>query len=233
MRRRNEWSKWIPASLISNSSSTVKSATKKDDHNKNGKGSPEGTTELPPPHRSSVDPLPLSADIVEDFMNDSTEQSEDKIQSSGETQNITSENCNSITGLGFQPSNGNDSTGHYNDDTEQCEDKVQSNGETQNVKSSTGLVSQPNNRNDSTEHRSESKCPAITQGADTVMSITVEDCESREIQVLQGFNVKNMDDSSNDTSDTFKLDEELELEHKNIRNDHPSTAGRYFRLLFA
>ncbi|KAI3461183.1 hypothetical protein Pfo_017846 [Paulownia fortunei] len=186
VRRRNEWSKWIPASLISKSSSLDRNALNKDDDSENKRDSSEGTMELPSPNGSSVDRLPLSADIIKTSITNDTEQSKHKVLSSGETPEVASGNSNSSMESGFQPNNGNDST-------ELC---------------------------------NETNFPAISQGADSVKSVILENSENRKKQVFSNLNVKNLDDSSNDFSSTFMLDEELELEQKTIRNDHPSTVGR-------
>lgn len=90
------------------------------------------------------------------------------------------------------------------------------------------LGCQPNNGFNSKTHN-ESNCPASSQGSDSVKLMNLENSGSRK---LSGLDAKNLDDSTNDSSSTFMLNKELELEQKTIRNDLPSTAGRYFRLFF-
>ncbi|KAL0390750.1 UNVERIFIED_CONTAM: La-related protein 1A [Sesamum calycinum] len=170
VRRRNEWSRWIPASQTSKSSPVVTSTVKNDDHNDNKIHSSEGTMGLPPANRSAMDHLPGPT-------NNESEQSKDKVLSSGETQKVASGNCNSGMELGFLSNN--------------------------------------NEQNSS-----------ATQGADSVKPIILENSEHRKKQVSSNLDVQNMGNSSSDFSSTFMLDEELELEHKMTRNDHPSTVER-------
>ncbi|KAL0418436.1 UNVERIFIED_CONTAM: La-related protein 1A [Sesamum radiatum] len=170
VRRRNEWSRWIPASQTSKSSPVVTSMGKNDDHNDNKIHSSEGTMGLPPANRSAMDHLPGPT-------SNESEQSKDKVLSSGETQKVASGNCNSGMELGFLSNN--------------------------------------NEQNSS-----------ATQGADSVKPIILENSEHRKKQVSSNLDVQNMGNSSSDFSSTFMLDEELELEHKMTRNDHPSTVER-------
>ncbi|KAL8029471.1 hypothetical protein ABFS82_14G224000 [Erythranthe guttata] len=114
VRRRNEWSKWIPVSLVSKSSSHVRDAVNNDDSNENKRDNKE-TMKLPPSNGSSVVPTLSSADIVKGSINYDTEQSEDKVLACGEAQKVTLGNSNSSMGLGFQPDDGNDSTKHYDE----------------------------------------------------------------------------------------------------------------------
>ncbi|KAL8480084.1 hypothetical protein ACS0TY_026861 [Phlomoides rotata] len=86
-----------------------------------------------------------------------------------------------------------------------------------------GTTELPNNGDNINEPYNESNFPATSQGADSVKLMNLENSANRK---LSGLNAKNLDDSTNDFSSTFMLDEELELEQKTIRNDHPSTAGR-------
>ncbi|KAI3450077.1 hypothetical protein Pfo_006742 [Paulownia fortunei] len=185
VRRRNEWSKWIPASVISKSSSLVSNAVKNDSLNEN-KDSPERTKELCSPNEFSLDPLPLGEDCIKGASSNNTEQDGNKVLFSGETQNIASGNNNSGMGLDFQPDNGDNRTELNNDP----------------------------------------HFPAISQGADSVKSIDDKNCENIKMQVLSNLKVQSPDDSSNDFSSTFMLDEELELEQRTVRNDHPSTVER-------
>ncbi|KAG8371040.1 hypothetical protein BUALT_Bualt13G0045600 [Buddleja alternifolia] len=176
VRRREEWSKWIPAPVISISSSLALNAVKIDNLNEN-RDSSEETKELTSPNGKSVDHLPLSASTKD------TEQDKNKFLSSGEEQKFASVNSNTSMDLGFQPSN---------------------------RKNSTELNNGPN-------------LAAVSQKPVSMKSMK---CENRNIQVLSNPNVKNLDDLSNDFPNTFMLDEELELEQKTLRNDHPSTVGR-------
>ncbi|KAL2535957.1 La-related protein 1A [Forsythia ovata] len=57
-------------------------------------------------------------------------------------------------------------------------------------------------------------------------SSTIGGSENRKMQLPSNLAVQNLDDSSNDFSSTFMLDEELELEQKILMKDHPSTVGR-------
>ncbi|PIN09426.1 hypothetical protein CDL12_17987 [Handroanthus impetiginosus] len=185
VRRRNVWSNWIPASKISKSSSVAINAAKNDDHDENKKESSEGTIEVLPPNESSVDCLPLNADTVKSSISNDTEQSKNKILSSGKT-HVASGDSNSSMYLGVQLNNGNGDT----------------------------------------ELDCESNVLAISQGADSVQSISLQNCGNRKMQVLSNVTINNLDDPSDDLSNTFMLDEELELEQKTITTDHPSTAGR-------
>ncbi|XP_011090202.1 la-related protein 1A isoform X1 [Sesamum indicum] len=170
VRRRNEWSRWIPASRMSKSSPVVTSTVKNDDHNDSKIHSSEGTIGLPPANQSTVDHLPRSTD-------NESEQSKDKVLSSGETQEVASGNYISGMELGFLSNN-----------------------------------NEPNS--------------SATQVADSVKPIILENTEHRKKQVSSNLDVQNMGNSSSDFSSTFMLDEELELEHKMTRNDHPSTVER-------
>ncbi|GFP97603.1 la-related protein 1a [Phtheirospermum japonicum] len=98
-------------------------------------------------------------------------------------------------------------------DAEQVKDRVLSSDEAPTVasgnrNSSMSLGFQPNG-DDDTQLNSESNCK----------SVCLENCESGTMQVLPHLNVKKSDDSTDDFSSTFLLDEELELEQASIRVD--------------
>ncbi|KAL6527856.1 hypothetical protein OROMI_029667 [Orobanche minor] len=171
VRRRHEWSKWIPAS-ISKSLSLIRNDTNTDDLDETKKDCCEGKMECLSPNKSSEGHVPLNADVTKNPNNNDTEQVKDIVLSSDETPKVASGNSNSIVALGFQLNNGTDG--------------IQSNNE--------------------------SKCN----------SVILENCESGTMQVLPDLSVKNLNDSLNDFSSTFMLDEELELEQAAIRNYHPS-----------
>ncbi|KAL8527335.1 hypothetical protein ACS0TY_005267 [Phlomoides rotata] len=77
------------------------------------------------------------------------------------------------------------------------------------------------NRNNSAELNSDQNCPAIPQGVDSARLNVGRNCESIKMQVNS-----RMNDSFNDFSSTFMLDEELELEQKTVKNNHPSALER-------
>ncbi|KAG8388908.1 hypothetical protein BUALT_Bualt02G0174200 [Buddleja alternifolia] len=114
VRRRDEWSKWIPASFVSKSSSLVSNAVKNDNNNENKTNNSEGTEELPSPNRCSVEPLPPGEDCINGSVNYDTEENRDKVLFNGESQKIAS-GCNLSTGLGLQPDNMNYGTELDND----------------------------------------------------------------------------------------------------------------------
>ncbi|KAL6563731.1 hypothetical protein OROGR_002690 [Orobanche gracilis] len=171
VRRRHEWSKWIPVSM-SKSLSLVRNDSDTDDLDETKKDCCEGKMECLSPNKSSEGHMPLNADVTKKPNNNDMEQVKDIVLSSRETPKVASENSNSIVALGFQLNNGSDGV-------------------------------QLNNA---------SKCK----------SVTLENCESGTMQVLPDLIVKNLNDSLNDFSSTFMLDEELELEQAAIGNDHPS-----------
>ncbi|PIM98011.1 hypothetical protein CDL12_29512 [Handroanthus impetiginosus] len=185
VRRCNEWSKWIPASVISKSSSLVPNVVKNDNSNENGKYSSEIKEELPSPNGCS-DLLPSSEDVMKEPISNDTTQDKDKVLFSGVTHKIASGFSNSSLGLDFQP----------------------------------------DNRNNSTELHNDSNLPAISQGADSVKSIVQKNFETIKMPELSNLNLQIPDDSSNDFSNTFMLDEELSLEQRTSTNDHPSTMER-------
>ncbi|KAL3620303.1 hypothetical protein CASFOL_035215 [Castilleja foliolosa] len=95
-------------------------------------------------------------------------------------------------------------------DAEQDKDRVLSSDEAPTVasgnsNSSMALDFQPNG-DDGTQLNSESNCK----------SACLENCESGMTKFLPNLNMKNSDDSTNDFSSTFLLDEELELEQTTI-----------------
>ncbi|KAL3828670.1 hypothetical protein ACJIZ3_017472 [Penstemon smallii] len=175
VRRRKEWSKWIPTSLINKSSFPLSSPVKND--NEITMDSTNGNSL---PNDYFVDPLSLGENSVKESINNDTEQTRDKVMCIVESQKIASEKSNSSIGLDYQS------------DT----------------------------MNSSTELNNASNYPALSHGADSVKPIVLESCENRK-QVLS-----NLNDSFNEFSSTFMLDEELELEEKAIRNDHPSAVER-------
>ncbi|KAK6153193.1 hypothetical protein DH2020_012832 [Rehmannia glutinosa] len=188
VRRRNEWSKWIPASAISKFSSLISNAVKNDNLNDNKEDSPEGTKELPSPNGFSVDPLPLGQDCIKESGGNNTGQNRDKVLLSGETLKFASGNNNSSIGLDFQT----------------------------------------DNRNNNTELNNDPNFPTLSEGADSVKSFVDKNRENIKMEVLSDLKAQSPDDSSNDFSSTFMLDEELELEQRTVRNDHSSTVERTF-----
>ncbi|KAK6164047.1 hypothetical protein DH2020_000911 [Rehmannia glutinosa] len=186
VRRRNEWSKWIPASAISKFSSLISNAVKNDNLNDNKEDSPEGTKELPSPNGFSVDPLPLGQDCIKESGSNNTGQNRDKVLLSGETLQFASGNNNSSIGLDFQT----------------------------------------DNRNNNTELNNDPNFPTLSEGADSVKSFVDKNRENIKMEVLSDLKAQSPDDSSNDFSSTFMLDEELELEQRTVRNDHSSTVER-------
>lgn len=128
------------------------------------------------------------------------------------------------TSVDGQPLNADAIKKSINNDVEPSKDKVLSNGKAHNIAASgssnlrTELGFQSNN--------DRSNVAAISQRADSAMSVTSENCEHGQMKVLSNLNVQNLDDSSNDFSNTFMLDEELELEQKVKRSYNPFTVGR-------
>ncbi|KAH6834289.1 hypothetical protein C2S53_004652 [Perilla frutescens var. hirtella] len=102
VRRRNEWSKWIPKSLNSDSAPLLGNSVNNDDQNENKRDSPDGTTELLPSNKSSIDSLPLTADTMKNLTDNCTEQSKDS-----QEQRVALGNSNSSMELGCQPNYGN------------------------------------------------------------------------------------------------------------------------------
>lgn len=82
------------------------------------------------------------------------------------------------------------------------------------------------NSSSSMETKHDPNFPAISQGADSVKSIVDKKYDNIKMQVPSDLNVRCLDESYNDFSSTFMLDEELELEQRTGRNDHPSTVER-------
>ncbi|XP_022898362.1 la-related protein 1A-like isoform X2 [Olea europaea var. sylvestris] len=185
LRRRDEWSKWIPSSVTDKSSSLVPNALKNDELNDNKKDSSEGINAFSSPSGSSVDHLPSGEDSQKESFND-TEQNKDKVVFGGKTQAPAFGDCNSSVGKDFEANNK-----HNGLDLNKC-----------------------------------SSFPATTQGADSVKSSIIEGSENIKTPLPSNFAAQNLDDSSNDFSSTFMLDEELELEQKILLKDHPSTVGR-------
>ncbi|KAK4419682.1 La-related protein 1A [Sesamum alatum] len=104
VRRRNEWSKWIAASVNSKSSARISDAVKNDNLNENNK-EPEGTNEFSSPNGCSVDHLPEDEGCIKESFSEDIEENKDKVLSGGETEKRASANGNSSIGLDFQPSN--------------------------------------------------------------------------------------------------------------------------------
>ncbi|KAL3653288.1 hypothetical protein CASFOL_002969 [Castilleja foliolosa] len=105
--------------------------------------------------------------------------------------------------------------------TEQNRDKVLLSGETQTIagsnKPSTGLHSKTDNRNNNSKLHSDASFRTFAQGDD-------KKCGNLKMKTIPKQKAQSTDDSSNDFSSTFMLDEELELEP--VRNDTPSTVER-------
>ncbi|KAL8055646.1 hypothetical protein ABFX02_04G069000 [Erythranthe guttata] len=182
VRRRNEWSKWIPVSDIS-TSSLVPDTVKNDNLNKNEKDVPEGKEELPSPNGLSVDTLDLGEDSDKKTISNNSEQVTDKVLCSGETPKFASIKSSSNRRINFQSVDRKNSTEPYN---------------------------APNS-------------PAISQGPNFVKSIVDKKYGSKKIQSTSN---RNVDDSYSDFSNTFMLDEELELEQGTSRDAHPSNVER-------
>lgn len=180
MRRRNEWSSWIPNSLDSESASIVGNSVNNDQN--------ENKTEILPSYGSSVDSPPLAPDTMKNSINNLTEQSKESEEQRGT--------------LGISIS------------------RIE-------------LACQPNAENDINVLNNESNFLATSLGAESVKSVTSKNGGNKKVQVLSNLKVKNFCESSSEFSSTFMLDEELELEQKSSGHDHPSTAGRYLRILLA
>ncbi|KAL0435278.1 UNVERIFIED_CONTAM: La-related protein 1A [Sesamum radiatum] len=161
VRRRNEWSKWIAASVNSKSSARISDAVKNDNVNENNKD-PEVTKEFSSPNGCSADHLPAGEDCINETFSEDIEEKKDK----------------------------------------------------------------PNNRNNSNELKNGSDFPAISQEADSVKSSIHKNCVNIAMQLLSNPNEQSPDDSSNDFSSTFLLDEELELEQRTVGNGHSSIVER-------
>lgn len=188
VRRRNEWSNWIPKSLDSESASIAGNSVN-NDQNENKTDSPlDRKTELLPSYGSSVDSLPLTPDTMKSSINNFTEQSKDSEEQRG------------VLGI---------------------------------INSGIELACQPNAGNDINVLNSEPSFLATSLGAESAKSVISKNGRNKKMQVLSNPKVKNFCESSSEFSSTFMLDEELELEQKSSGHDHPSTAGRYLRILLA
>ncbi|CAA2968364.1 Hypothetical predicted protein [Olea europaea subsp. europaea] len=103
LRRRDEWSKWIP-SVTDKSSSLVPKALKNDELNDYKMDSSERTNEFSSPTGSSVDHLPSGEDSKNKSVND-TDQNKDKVLFGGKTQASALGDCNSCVGNDFESNN--------------------------------------------------------------------------------------------------------------------------------
>lgn len=115
IRRQNTWSKWVPSTAISKSSTHISSPAKNDELNENKTGSFEETEEFHSPNKSSGDYLALSADSKKESIVADARQHVDKPFVSGETQNFTSGNSNLRMGLDLNPNNENSCTENSNE----------------------------------------------------------------------------------------------------------------------
>ncbi|KAL0459085.1 UNVERIFIED_CONTAM: La-related protein 1A [Sesamum latifolium] len=107
VRRSNEWSKWIAASVNSKSSARISDAVKNDNLNENNKD-PVGTKEFSSPNGCSADHLPAGEDCIKETYSEDIEENKDKVLSGGETEKCAA-NSNSSIGFDFQPNNRNNS----------------------------------------------------------------------------------------------------------------------------
>ncbi|CAI9785795.1 unnamed protein product [Fraxinus pennsylvanica] len=104
LRRRDEWSKWIPSSVTDKSTSLVPNVLKNDELNDNKKDSSERTNIFSSPTGSSVDHLPSGEDSQKESVNDK-EQNKDKVVFVGKTQASALGDCNSSVGKDFEANN--------------------------------------------------------------------------------------------------------------------------------
>ncbi|XP_047970273.1 la-related protein 1A-like isoform X1 [Salvia hispanica] len=105
VRRRNEWSKWIPKSVNANSTSLVGNSVNINDQNENKRDGPGGTSGLLPPAESSLGSLPLASDALGSSIKSSTEHCKD-----GEEQRVASGKSNLRLEQGSQPSSKNNTS---------------------------------------------------------------------------------------------------------------------------
>ncbi|XP_073283796.1 la-related protein 1A-like [Primulina huaijiensis] len=99
IRRRDGWSKWIPASVTSKSPSFVSDALKNDDLDENKKESSEGMNKFFSPIGNSVDHTPLIALSNKECVIDHTETNRVNSPLTEEVQNFTSGNSSGIFGV--------------------------------------------------------------------------------------------------------------------------------------
>ncbi|GER54738.1 La-related protein [Striga asiatica] len=170
VRRRHEWSKWVP-DLTSKPSSLIRSDINNDKRDKTKTDNCDGKVECLSLDGSSERYQPFRSDIGKKSISDDAYEVKDL--PSGETPKNTSENVDSsMTGCEF------------------------------------------NSGNDGNQLISESNCKSV------------ENHGSRTGQILPNPNVKKVDDSCCDVSNTFMLDEELEAEQTTLGNEHHSSVGR-------
>ncbi|KAL3850200.1 hypothetical protein ACJIZ3_012082 [Penstemon smallii] len=182
IRRRKEWSKWIPASVLNKSSSILSDTVKNDNVNVIREDSPKEPTS---PNGCSVDPQSMGKRPFKESINKDIEENTDKIHCSSEIHKNAPGNINSSRGLDIQA----DTTNY------------------------------------SSEFDNASISTVISQGADSVESTRLENCENKKV-LLSNLSGRNLDNSCNDFSNTFMLDEELELQQKAVRNNQPFTMER-------
>ncbi|CAA0805922.1 La-related protein 1A [Striga hermonthica] len=84
------------------------------------------------------------------------------------------------------------------------------------------LDSQTDNMNNNSELHRDPNLLTPSQGGDTVKSPVDKSHEKTKRVVIRNLKVQSPDDLSNDFSNTFMLDEELELEQRTVKSSHPS-----------